>query len=288
MAPVPRINNKWPVVRMEGYFCTRIKEKPATPVGRSRPRCPDYQNLMEYRKTLYRRYHSTQSGRLGPEDVEQQFENEIWRFEREILPLIPDLRKDARILDIGCGTGSLVALLQRNGFTLAEGVDISPEQVEMALKLGVKNVRCMDIRDILEAPENQYDLILGMDIVEHFTKDELTDLLLRIKDKLTEKGMAIFRTPNMDALIPNRFSYGDFTHECLLNPSSATQLGLACGYAESRALAGDVAIRNPLKEAIRKFFWAAFTLEQKLRTFAAGSSTRNMILTPNLLWVLRK
>jgi 2-polyprenyl-3-methyl-5-hydroxy-6-metoxy-1,4-benzoquinol methylase len=243
---------------------------------------------MEYRKILYNRYHSTQSGRLAPMDVRNQFENESWRFEREIIPLIRDLPKSARILDIGCGNGSLVYVLQKNGYEHTEGVDISPEQVEIAQKMGVKNIRCQDIREVLAETENQYDLILGMDIVEHFTKNELTELLLALRGKLSKEGRALFRTPNMDALVPNKFSYGDFTHECLLNPSSATQLGLACGYKEVRVFAGDLSIRNPLKELLRKLFWTAFTLEQKIKTFASGSSTQGLIHTPNLLWELRK
>ena len=50
-----------------------------------------------------------------------------------------------------------------------------------------------------------------MDIIEHFTKNELVELLSLIKNKLNPGGKAIFRTPNLDAPLTTVFANGDFT-----------------------------------------------------------------------------
>lgn len=42
------------------------------------------------------------------------------------------LPKDARILDIGTGTGSVGCLLHRNGYTNIDGLDATPEMLEIA------------------------------------------------------------------------------------------------------------------------------------------------------------
>ena len=47
---------------------------------------------------------------------------------RRVIPRMPASRT-ARILDIGCGAGELVAMLRDNGYQHTRGIDISEEQV---------------------------------------------------------------------------------------------------------------------------------------------------------------
>ena len=49
------------------------------------------------------------------------------------------LAQDARILDAGCGTGQVGALLAAAGFTNVDGADLSPEMRAVAARLGVYN-----------------------------------------------------------------------------------------------------------------------------------------------------
>ena len=48
-----------------------------------------------------------------------------------------DLPMDARVLDLGCGTGQAGALLAAAGFTHIDGADLSPEMRAVAARLGV-------------------------------------------------------------------------------------------------------------------------------------------------------
>jgi SAM-dependent methyltransferase len=83
-----------------------------------------------------------------------------------------DLRKEgkteARILDIGCGTGGNLELLSRYG--QAEGVDISAEALDFCRARGLTNVR-QGAAETLPYESESFDLVTGLDVVEHLDDD---------------------------------------------------------------------------------------------------------------------
>lgn len=238
---------------------------------------------MKYRETLYRNYHTNQSGRASLTDAKSLFLREKNRFAKEILPIIKGFPKDIQIVDMGCGSGSLVSLLNENSFVDVTGVDLSNEQVDLAKQLGVPNVIQADIVDWLNQQKSKMDLVLGMDIIEHFTKDELVNLLLEIKKHLKPKGKVIFRTPNLDAPLATVFANGDFTHENYMNLSSAEQLMLSVGFKDVKIHPSNMDVNGLVKNMIRKCFWTLLKFKLKLTLFATGRSTRGLIFSPNLI-----
>lgn len=241
---------------------------------------------MKYRDTLYANYHTTQSGRAALTDAKSLFEREKWRFEKEILPLI-NLPKSARILDIGCGSGSFLKALAEKGYSQITGIDLSEEQVKLAHQLGVIQVQQGDLVEFLNTADHKFDLISGMDIIEHFTKNELVDLLRLIQNHLNPGGLAIFRTPNLDAPMATVYANGDFTHENYMNASSAQQVLMACGFEQVQVFESNMQIPNALKEIIRKgvFFFLKFRF--KLTLFATGRSTQNVLISPNMVIIAK-
>ncbi|HEX8903551.1 MAG TPA: class I SAM-dependent methyltransferase, partial [Longimicrobiaceae bacterium] len=86
--------------------------------------------------------------------------------------------RSAPVLDIGCGSGYFLHLLDELGYTDVTGVDVSPEQVEIARKNCPRaTVLLGDARELLKANPGRFQLITGFDFVEHFGKDELFPLL---------------------------------------------------------------------------------------------------------------
>ena len=241
---------------------------------------------MKYRETLYANYHTTQSGRAALTDAKSLFEREKWRFEKEILPLI-NLPKSARILDIGCGSGSFLKALSEQGYTEIAGIDLSEEQVKLAHQLGVTQVQQGDLVDFLNAADHKFDLISGMDIIEHFTKNELVDLLRLIQNHLNPCGIAIFRTPNLDAPMATVYANGDFTHENYMNASSAQQVLMACGFEQVQVFESNMQIPNALKEIIRKVVFSLLKFRFKLTLFATGRSTQNVLISPNMVIIAK-
>jgi len=242
---------------------------------------------MQYREVLYSNYHSTQSGRASGTDAVSLFEREKRQFNREIIPLLKDISKNAAIFDMGCGSGSMLKALQENGFTNAGGMDISPEQVKVAAKMGAKNVVLGDALAHVASQNQTWDVLLGMDIIEHFTKNELVALLQNIQKSLKPGGIAFFRTPNLDAPVATVFANGDFTHENYMNASSAQQVCLACGFKNVTVNPGIMFIENSLKEFIRKICWFLVKSQFKLYLFSTARSSKNVILGPNMVIVAK-
>lgn len=236
-----------------------------------------------YRKVLYQDYYQNQSGRHIQLQIEDKMNRDEQLFRAEILPLLPS-HKGANILDIGCGFGSLIKLLKKEGYTNLKGIDLSESQVKIAHQFGLeKEVEVNDIANYLADKNNYFDVITGIDIIEHFSKDELIDLLNIIKNSLKAGGIAIFRTPNNDAPFATVFANGDFTHENYMNSSSATQLSLSMGFTNIEVRNSHLQVQGFLKEIIRKISWTIISATIKLVLFASARSSKNVLLSPNMI-----
>jgi len=77
-------------------------------------------------------------------------------------------RQPPHILDVGCGTGANLELLGR--FGQAEGVDVSPEALAFCRERGLQSVRQGEAEH-LPYPDESFDLVTGLDVVEHLDDD---------------------------------------------------------------------------------------------------------------------
>jgi SAM-dependent methyltransferase len=73
-----------------------------------------------------------------------------------------------RILDIGCGTGANLEMLA--DFGEAEGVDVSTEALDFCRTRGLQNVRQGEAEH-LPYEDRSFDLVTGLDVVEHLDDD---------------------------------------------------------------------------------------------------------------------
>lgn len=238
---------------------------------------------LTYRKYFYEDYFDRQSGRDFKNDIELKFKNEKYQFEKEVIPYLPAKNKEIEILDMGCGIGSLIAACKDQGYSNLIGIDISDQQVKIAHQLGVPEVIKADIFTYLKKHEAAFDVISGMDIIEHFTKDELVELVELIKTALRKGGMAIFRTPNLDAPMASVFATGDFTHENFLNKNAAEQMMLSLNFKNVEVFKSFMYVKGWFKNTMRKILWSIISAIIKLLLFATGRSSKHILLTPNLI-----
>ncbi len=237
---------------------------------------------MAIRDKFYKSYYTFQESRHGSSSLNEATFNSQWILAKEVLSLVPTDR-DSVILDLGCGYGSLVSMLKNNGYSSVKGVDISEEQVQKAQELGISEVVHSDLFNYLNKDDITYDCIIGIDIIEHFSKEELMKLLSLIKTKLKKSGKVIFRTPNGDAPFGSTYYYGDFTHEVVLNYFSAEQIMLTSGFNSVEILSSCVKVPGFLKNLIRSILWPFVKFACKIILFASGKSTSNLFFTPNLI-----
>jgi len=161
--------------------------------------------------------------------------------------------KGAAILDIACGDGRILFFLKSKGYTNLTGVDISPEQVALSRQV-IKNIYEENAISFLEKNESTYDLILGMDIIEHLNKMEALNFLDACYSALSPIGRIILQTPNAESPMGMKIRYGDFTHEIAFTSNSLKRLMSLCGFCEIESQEAAPVIHG-FKSIIRYFIW---------------------------------
>jgi SAM-dependent methyltransferase len=142
--------------------------------------------------------------------------------------------KGAAIADVACGAGSLLHFFKCRGFSNLFGVDVSGEQVEIARQV-VPGVVRGDLFEFLADRPDAFDLITGLDVIEHLSKEEVLRLLDGCWRSLRPGGRLILQTPNADSPFFAAVRYADFTHEVCFTPGSLGWLLGLCGFGDVRA-----------------------------------------------------
>jgi len=150
----------------------------------------------------------------------------------------------------------MLAYLRDLGFGSVEGIDISQEQVDLATSRGV-SARVADVFRTLEESPNAYDLVIAIDFVEHFSKDELNRLVPLVRSALRPGGAFVVQTPNGEGLFPRQIIYGDFTHLTILTPNSLEQLFRIHGFDRFEFRESGPVPKN-LKGIVRAALWSVF------------------------------
>jgi len=141
-------------------------------------------------------------------------------------------RRDAAIADLACGQGRLLYWLKSLGYTNLYGVDIAPDQVALARQ--VATVEQEDLLSWLAERRERFDLLIGLDIIEHFTRDEALRFLELAYAALNPGGRLVLQTPNADSPFGLQIRYGDITHEWADNVSQLTRLLRQTGSSPSK------------------------------------------------------
>jgi len=111
----------------------------------------------------------------------------------EFLEEINLLKPNDKILEIGCGTGSVVFELNRQGYDVI-GTDISQEAVAYGLKKYSDIKLQVQPAEKLEFANKTFDVVLSFDLFEHIAEvDKHVSEVYRV---LRPNGLYLFQTPN--------------------------------------------------------------------------------------------
>lgn len=238
----------------------------------------------DYRSRIYDYYVHSRLESLAPADVDSILREGA--YHRRLIRRHFPPNRDATILDLGCGHGSLIYLARQAGYANITGVDRSPQQVAEARRLGVSGVVEGDILDYLAstADESQ-DVVIAFDVIEHFTRDELLPFVDEVRRVLKSGGRWLIHTPNGESPLSNRIRYGDLTHEQAFTRTSLGQLLLSSGF-RSLECYEDVPVVHSFASALRFVMWKV--IRAMLRVYLAaetGNTGGTAIFTQNLLAV---
>lgn len=208
-----------------------------------------------HREILYSNYHSNFNSIISSAD-EKTLNSLFAHYDYKIYPIINKYSKSASILELGCGPGYLLQYLGEKGFNNCTGIDISFEQIEIAKSKGYKVLQA-DVIQFLKASQNTFDIIFAFDFIEHFTKDELIELVNLIHKNLNTGGIFIIRTPNGQGIFSGTIIYGDLTHQTIFTPNSLIQLLFQAGFNKVECFENGP-VSKDFKGLIRKLVWKFF------------------------------
>ena len=133
---------------------------------------------------------------------------------KDIVDALP--RPIGSVLDVGCGSGGVGPGLRDAGATRLTGIEVVPEQAELA-RAHYDQVVAAPVEDALEQLEGPFDTVLCLDVLEHLVDPER---VMRDLRGLAAPGARIqVSLPNArhvslmkDLLFKGTFGYTDWGH----------------------------------------------------------------------------
>lgn len=165
----------------------------------------EYQGSAERRGSIYANYLADEPERL----VEAR-----QRYRRDLSAHLP--ATGARVLEIGCATGSLLAVMREVGHVVT-GFDLSHRFADAARDLHGIDV---EVGDILDAalPHDSFDMVVMFGTISNLTRFGAS--LERIRGLLTPRGSLVFNFPAAGSLVARL--YGE--RHWMFAPSASTFL----------------------------------------------------------------
>ena len=215
----------------------------------ARQRLPESFNQEQLQTFLNEDQHLLDAFYVAFEEQFRGSREDIFSRLKVYLPLIEEVnigKPDSPILDIGCGRGEWLELLQDLGY-VAQGLDINRLMIEQCRTSGLEVIEGDALSYLRTLPDASLGAVTGFHVIEHLPFEVLVKLVDETVRVLKSGGLVIFETPNPEnILVGSHTFYIDPTHRKPL-PSSMLKV-----VVESRGL-HHVSIMNlhPYPEKIR-------------------------------------
>jgi len=119
------------------------------------------------------------------------------------------------------------------------------------------------------------------DVIEHFNKNEIIDILDMTNRALKKGGALIIQTPNGAGIFGSRYRYHDFTHEISFAENSLRQILIMNNFSGLKFHETKPVISG-IKSFIRVVLWKLLRLGLQFYLLVETGSSEN-ILTQNII-----
>ncbi|MBU3604082.1 class I SAM-dependent methyltransferase [Polynucleobacter sp. AP-Kaivos-20-H2] len=159
---------------------------------------------------------------------------------------VQEVHPNATALDLGCGRGEWLELLQDNQLS-ASGIDQDDGMLSACRSRGL-NVQTSDaIAHLKSLPNDSLSIVSGFHIAEHLSLEDLQTLIKEALRILKPAGLLILEAPNTENLVVGTSSfYLDPTHQRPLPSALLSFLASHLGFARVKTLGVQESI--PLRE----------------------------------------
>jgi len=133
-------------------------------------------------------------------------------WQREVLEFyVPHFAHCQRVLDVGCGHGQFIEILNTRGGT-AEGIDLDARMVRICREKGLDVVRT-DVFKHLPQQRGRFDGIFSSNVIEHLSAEDALRFVQMAFEALPPGGVFLIATPNPESLIVHLHEFWrDATH----------------------------------------------------------------------------
>lgn len=200
---------------------------------------------------------------------------------RWLLDEIGVANPNVRILDFGCGFGQNVSALKLQGYKRIEGADVDAAALSYCRSRGhlVHDVGVNE--DFYEENRGQFDVIVTLHVLEHIAKENVIEVVGKLRRLLSSEGILIVAVPNAQAFTGCYWAYEDFTHHTLYTSGGIHYVLKAAGFEVVQFIDIDcTAGLGFFKKAQRRFSWCAYNFYYKSMCKLLASYTH--ISSPNI------
>jgi SAM-dependent methyltransferase len=237
--------------------------------------------VASYRDRVYASYVTAVKGRIPAERLQLAYDEHARYFDHLFAGVTPR-GKSVDVLEIACGSGYFLYWAAKQSFASVRGFDVSAEQIEVAREMGLP-AEVASYRDYLPRHADSFDLLVGMDILEHLTRDESLEFLELCYLTLRPGGQLFITTPNGAGLRPGPVIYGDITHETMFTPRTVDVALRLVGFRDvevAEIAPAPLSVRSRVRAALWKAIRLWPMLLDLVETGGASSKvySRNMIV----------
>ncbi len=206
---------------------------------------------------------------------------------RRFEPWLPTNR-DARCLDLACGCGEFLFLLETLGFKNTVGVDLCEDELTEARKHVKGSVSKGDVLAYLNNAESEsFDFITALNFLEHVSRDKLVAVLEECRRVLRPGGFLVAMVPNAVSPFGSLTRHWDITHEWAFTTNNFRQLTALVGFddrLEFRECGPNV---HGVVSAVRYALWQIIRAQIAMRFLIELGTTKDRIYTMDMLVRMR-
>ncbi len=181
-------------------------------------------------------------------DFEQRFRGGEADVKEKLKRYLPCFANTDHILDIGCGRGEFLQLLQEEG-KRAEGIDISLSMLQAAQEKGLDCRKTDALENLREREDQSLGGIFSAQVIEHLQPDYLRDLVLEAFRVLKPGTPIVLETVNPLSLFAlSNIYFLDVTHQKPLHPEYMRYLLESTGFGGVDILYSEEEIPERLME----------------------------------------
>jgi SAM-dependent methyltransferase len=166
-----------------------------------------------------------------------------------ILRILSNYKTSGRLLDVGCGVGTFMAMCRDMGFQV-KGVDINQHCLEYC-----QRTLSLDVEYGLSGQNEfdcKFDIVTFLNVIEHL-KDPSGTLRL-IRNTLVDKGIILITTMNIESWAAKEFQVKPLEHLYYFNPITIKKILANTGFNVL-----DLKIYDPYRDLSSLFFSSTFS-----------------------------